>query len=403
MKFKYQGKNKEGELQVGYVEADSRDSAATILSSHDLFVMSIEEAESPGILDAVNELLSRPKRKDVIIFARQLATLLEARLPLNNALKILQQQTVNPKLKAAIQEVTQDIDAGLSFSQAMERQGKIFPSFYVEMIRASEVTGNLNEVAGFLADYTEKEGELVSKARSAMIYPIIVIVVFLLVAFILLAFVFPQLGAVFQQNNVQLPWYTETLLLTGQFLATWWPAILVALVILGIVGTNYFATREGEALLDEMKIRAPVVKKVYVPIIIARFANAAALLVHGGIPIAQALEVISHMVGNTIYQDAVHNIAEDVRQGELFSAGIMKYPDYFPALVSQMVSVGETSGKLEEMLRRLSNVYTAEADAMTGNLVELIQPALILGMGIMVGVLFASVLIPIYRLTANFS
>jgi type IV pilus assembly protein PilC len=403
MKFKYQAKNKEGELQVGYVEASDRDNAATILAGHDLFILSLEAGESPSIFDALADYFAKPSRKDVVVFARQLATLLEARLPLNSALKILEQQTTNQKLKNSVREVTEDIDAGLSFSQAMERQGKIFPSYYVEMIRASEVTGNLNEVAGFLADYTEKEGDLVSKATSALIYPAIVIVVFLVVAFILLTFVFPQLGAVFAQNNVALPWYTQYLLDAGNFLQKWWPAIIIAVAVVGVIVVDYIATDEGQAVMDDLKIRLPIVEKVYRPVVVARFGNAAALLVHGGIPIAQALEVISHMVGNSLYRDAIHDIAEKVRQGELLSAGIAAYPEFFPALVSQMVAVGETTGKIEEMFSRLSGIYTREADEMTGNLVELIQPALILGMGVMVGLLFASVLIPIYRLTASFS
>ncbi len=403
MKFKYQAKNKEGELQVGYVEASDRDNAATILAGHDLFILSLEAGETPSIFDSLADYFAKPGRKDVVVFARQLATLLEARLPLNSALKILQQQTTNAKLKNSVREVTEDIDAGLSFSQAMERQGKIFPSYYVEMIRASEVTGNLNEVAGFLADYTEKEGDLASKATSALIYPAIVIAVFLVVAFILLTFVFPQLGAVFAQNHVALPWYTQALLNIGNFTQKWWPAIIIAVVVLGLLAIDYAGTDEGEAVLDDLKIRLPIVKKVYLPVIVARFGNAASLLVHGGIPIAQALEVISHMVGNSLYRAAIHDIAEKVRQGELLSAGIAAYPEFFPELVSQMVSVGETTGKLEEMFSRLSGIYTREADEMTGNLVELIQPILIMGMGIMVGLLFASVLIPIYRLTASFS
>ena len=390
-------------MQVGYVEASDRDNAATVLAGHDLFVLSLESGESPSIFDSLADYFAKPRRKDVVVFARQLATLLEARLPLNNALKILYEQTTKPRLKEAISQVTEDIDAGVSFSQAMERQGKIFPSYYVEMIRASEVTGNLNEVAGFLADYTEKEGDLVSKASSALIYPAIVIAVFIVVAFILLTFVFPQLGAVFAQNNVALPWYTEFLLNTGNFLQKWWPAIIVAVGVLGVIAVDYAGTDEGQAVLDDLKIRLPIVKKVYLPVVVARFGNAASLLVHGGIPIAQALEVISHMVGNSLYRAAIHDIAEKVRQGELLSAGIAAYPEFFPPLVAQMVAVGETTGKIEDMFQRLSGIYTREADEMTGNLVELIQPILIMGMGIMVGLLFASVLIPIYRLTASFS
>jgi type II secretory pathway component PulF len=401
MKFKYQAKTKEGETQVGFVEAGSRDAAASILTSHDLFVLSLVAEAPPGVFETVSRFFARPRQKDLGVFARQLATLLQARLPLNDALKILQQQTENAALKEAIYQATEDVDAGLSFSQALDRQSGIFPEYYVEMVRAAEVTGNMSEVAAFLADYTEKEGVLAAKITSALIYPGIVLLLFVVVAFILLTFVYPSLGSVFAQNGVPLPWYTQIFLSIGIFLESWWiVVVLAALVAIGLF-INYLQTDEGKAVLDEMKVRVPIAKKVFTPVVLARFGNAAALLVHGGIPIAQSLEILSHMLGNSLYKDAVHNIADDVRQGSLLSQSIAKYPGYFPPLVSQMVAVGETTGKTEEMFGRISTIYTREADEMTNNLVDLIQPLMMIGMGLMVGLLFASVLIPIYNLTAN--
>jgi type IV pilus assembly protein PilC len=401
MKFKYQARTKSGELQVGFVEAGDRDVASQILSSHDLFVLKIESAESVTVLDRVNNFLNRVRREDMIIFSRQLATLLEANLTINNALKILAAQTQNKTLKEGLLQVTGDIDAGLSFSQAMEREPNVFPDYYIQLVRAAEVTGNMNEAAVFLADYTEKEGVLASKASSAMLYPGIVLGLFVVVAFILLTFVYPSLGSVFAENGVQLPWYTQTLLTTGNFLSKWWPAVVIAVIALGFVIVDYFETAEGQALLDEAEITLPVVKRVYRPVILARFGNSASLLVRGGVPIAQALEIISHMVGNVMYRDVIHDIAQDVRQGLLLSQSIAKYPQFFPDLVPQMVTVGETTGKIEDMFNRLSAIYTREADQLTNNLVDLIQPIMMIGMGIMVGLLFASILIPIYNLTAN--
>jgi type IV pilus assembly protein PilC len=401
MRFKYQARTKNGEMQVGFVEAGNRDGAAQILGTHDLFVLRVESAEKIGILSRIDGFLNRVRSKDFIIFCRQFATLLEARLPLNSALKILSQQTANKTLQTAILEITENIDAGLSFSQAMEQCAGVFPDYYIEMIRAAEVTGNMNEVAIFLADYSEKEGILASKAASALIYPGIVIGLFIIVAFILVTFVYPSLGAVFAENGVALPWYTQALLTTGNFLGKWWPAVIVAVGALGFVLVDYFETSEGKALADDAKISLPVVKKVYLPVIMARFGNSAALLVHGGIPIAQALEIIGHMVGNVLYRDVIHDIAEDVRQGVLLSQAIAKHPSLFPDLVPQMVAVGESTGKIEEMFKRLSSIYTREADEITDNLVDLIQPILMIGMGLMVGLLFASILIPIYSLTAN--
>ncbi len=401
MRFHYQAKNKEGETQVGLVEAGSRDEAVAILAGHDLFVLSVESAEQQGIADRVSAFLNRVRRKDMVVFTRQLATLLEARLPLNDALKTLRDQTQNKVLKEAIIQITEDIDAGLSLSQAMGRQGTVFPSFYIEMVRAAEVTGNLNEIAGFLADYAEKEGTLAGKVSSALIYPAIVLALFVVVAIILLTVVFPSIGTVFAENGVSLPWYTQALLSIGGFVGRWWFVIVGALFVLVLTTMNYVNTVEGHAEVDEGKIRLPIVKKVFVPIIMSRFGNAAALLVHGGIPIAQSLEIIGDMVGNVLYKDVIHGVAEDVRQGRLLSESIAAQPTFFPPLVWQMVAVGETTGKTEDMFRRLAAIYTREADEVTANLVDLIQPVLMIGMGLLVGLLFASILIPIYSLTAN--
>lgn len=388
-------------MQVGFVEAGSRDGAIQILASHDLFVLQVQAADKITVLDRVNNFLNRVRGKDLVIFARQFATLLEARLPLNNALKILSQQTPNKLLKEAILEVTEDIDAGLSFSQAMARRPNVFPDYYVEMISAAEVTGNMNEVASFLADYTEKESILAGKASSALIYPGIVLGLFVIVAFILITFVYPSIGGVFAENGVALPWYTQALLTTGNFLNKWWFVVVIAAIALGFVVVDYLETPDGQALLDEAKIRLPIVKKVYGPVIMARFGDSAALLVHGGIPIAQAMEIISHMVDNVLYADVVRSVANDVRQGLLLSESLAKHKAFFPDLVPQMIAVGETTGKVEEMFNRLAAIYTREADELTNNLVDLIQPVMMIGMGIMVGLLFASILIPIYNLTAN--
>lgn len=402
MKFRYKAKTQEGELQVGYVEAGDRDAAANILAGHNLFILSIEAVEKKGWLENLGSYFGGVKRKEMVIFTRQLATLLEARLPLNAALQTLYAQTKQPVLKEAIFGTAEDIDAGLSFSQAMDRQGGVFPPFFVEMVRAAEITGNLNEVAGFLADYTEKEGVLASKALSAMIYPIIVVGLFFIVAFIMVVFVFPKLLPIFQESNVQLPIYTQILLGGGAFLAKWWLIVVIVLVAAVVLVLDYIRTPEGRAVVDDAKIKMPILNKVFLPITLSRFSNAAVLLIHGGIPVAQALEVMGHMVGNVLYRDILHDIAEKVRQGRLLSQSIEDYPEYFPPLVAQMVAVGETTGKIEQIFTRLGTFYGREADTVMNNLVDLIQPILMIVIGVFVGLLFASVLIPLYRLTSNF-
>lgn len=401
MKFKYQARTKEGELQAGFVDAGSRDLAAQVLASHDLFVLSVVSAKENPWYAEITGLVNRVRRRDMVVFARQLATLLEARLPLSGALVTLREQTTNDTLKEALGQISQDINGGLSFSKALERQGKIFPSYYTAMIQASEITGNLNEAAEFLADYTEREGNLASKAASALVYPGVLLGLFLVVAFILLTFVFPQIEPIFQESAVAIPWYTQIFLGTGTFLQKWWVAVIIAVFFLVTIAIDYFRSEEGKALWDEGKIRLPIVKKVYLPLLMARFGNAMALLIHGGIPIAQSLEVMGTMMDSAPYTEILHIVTEDVRQGRLLSESLAEYPEYFPTLVSQMVGIGETTGKTEEMFSRVAAIYTREANQVADNLADLIQPALLIGMGLLVGLLFASILIPLYSLTAS--
>lgn len=402
MKFRYQAKTKEGETQVGYVEAVDRDTAVNILSGHNLFILKIEGSEKTRWYDRLSSYWTGVKRQDMVIFTRQLATLLEARLSLNRALATLQEQTENPVLKDAVFQVAQDVDSGLSFSQALERQSGIFSDFFVSMVRSAEITGNLDQVAGFLADYTEREAILITKARSAMIYPSIIVGLFLVVAVIMVTVVFPQIQPIFEQSGVELPLLSSLLINSGAFLSRFWLLIAIIIGILVVMLLDYLRTPEGGALLDDLKVRFPIVRRVYLPVTISRFAHASAMLSRGGVPVAQAMEIVGETVDNVLYRDVLHEISNDVRQGIPLSDAIAKHPDYFPALVPQMLAVGETTGQMNEVLMRVANFYSREADSIVNNLVDLIQPTLMIGIGLMVGILFASILIPLYRLTSAF-
>lgn len=402
MKYKYQAKTKEGETQVGYVEAGSRESAVNILSGHDLFILKIESTETDSWVERLSSYFAGVKRQDMVIFSRQLATLLEARLSLNKALTTLVEQTENPALKEAIIQISQDIDSGLSFSQALERQSEIFSGFFVSMIRSAEVTGNLDQVSKFLADYIEREAVLVNKARSAMIYPAIIIGLFVLVAVIMVTVVFPQIAPIFEQSGVELPVLSQIFLGTGAFVGDYWIVLLIVATIIAVMLLDYFQTPEGRALMDDMKVRMPVLKSIFLPITITRFANASAMLLKGGVPVAQAMEIVGETVDNVLYQDILREISEGVRQGLPLSQAIAAHPDYFPPLVSQMLAVGEATGQIDEIFLRIGSFYGRESDGVVNNLVELIQPVLMIGIGLMVGLLFAAILLPLYRLTSTF-
>jgi type IV pilus assembly protein PilC len=401
MKYSYQARTKDGELQVGTVEAAGRETAINILSSHELYVLSLEIFKEGGWLDRIFIFFRRVKRKDLMVFSRQFATLLSAKIPLSSSLKTLYNQTQNLTLKETINEMISDVDAGLSLSQSLEKHLNVFSEFFINMVRSAEVTGRVESVMDFLAEYLEKETTLISRVRNALIYPTIIIVLFVIVAGLMITLVLPQIEPVFQESGVNLPIFTRLLMASGNFMADWWWAVVLVIIIFIFLLIDYFKTSEGKIIYDEISIKMPILGKLFKYLIMARFAEATSVLIKGGIPITQSIEIASHTIGNVVYKDILHEAAEKVRGGELMSQSL-ESSGYFPALVCQLIAVGETTGRLEEMLSRISAYYTREVDDLVANLVELIQPILITIIGIFVGLLFASILLPIYNLAQTF-
>jgi len=387
---------------VGKIEAVTKEAALNTLNSHDLYVLSLEGIRPPLWYQQLLAVFNRVRLKDLMIFTRQFATMLEAAISLGDALKSLYQQTKSPVLKEAVFEISGDVDSGLSLSQALERQSHVFSEFYINLIRSAEVTGQIDSAMNFLADYLEKEQLLSSKVRNALIYPVFVVVLFVVTSGVLLGVVFPQLEPIFLESQVSLPFVSRLFLNLGSFIADWWLAIIIFVIIAVLLLLDYFRSEEGRVVLDEVKMSLPVFGRLFRQVYVARFSQATSVLIRGGIPIAQAIEIGSHTVGSFIYRDVLHDVANRVRRGELLSQALEKNERYFPPLVSQMTAVGEKTGRLDQMLTKIYDFYSREVDSLVSNLVELIQPALILIIGALVGLLFASILLPIYNLVQVF-
>lgn len=401
MKFKYSARTKNGELQVGYVEAVSKEAATEILSGHELFVLSIEGEISGGFFGSFLKFFNRIKLMDLMVFTRQFATLLDSDVPLGGALLNLEKQTKNPVLKEVIYDVSNDVSAGLALSQALERQNHVFSDFYLNMIKSAEITGRLAEVMKYLAEYLDKEVSWKNKIRNAMIYPAFLIALFLIIGIILLTVVFPKLLPFFQESGVKLPLITQIFLNTGNFLLEWWWMIIIVLFFFSLIIFDYFKTEEGKNVLNDLMINIPIFGNLFRKIYIARFTESLSVLIKGGVPITQAIEIASHNIGNIVYKNVLHNIAEGVRGGELFSNLLFQNEGYFPYLVGQMVAIGESTGKLEQILSKISEFYSRETDDLLNNLTELIQPVLIVSIGVFVGLIFAAILVPIYSMMQN--
>ncbi len=402
MKFKYQARTKTGELQVGYIESPERQAALNTLAEHDLYVLSLETVLSKkggGLFS----LFNRVKLKDLMVFTRQLSTLTESELPLGKAMKIMHDQTKNPVLKEAVYQIFQDIESGLSLSQALERQNKIFSDFYINMIRSAEVTGGLENALSFLASYLEKETQWKGKIFNAMIYPAVLLVLFVIVAGIMVVVVFPKIKPLFEQSNAQLPMISQIVFGVGDFVSTKWWLVLFIGFIVGYILYDYFKSPEGKQVGGQLLLKLPIFGPMYQKIYIARFAQSFSILIKGGIPVAQAIEIAGDTIMNFVYRTLFQNMSQGVKEGAQFSDLLLSYERYFPAMVGQMTAIGETTGRMDDMMLKISDFYEREVNNVVGTLSELLQPILLVVMGVFVGLLFASILLPIYNLAQSFA
>ncbi len=401
MKFSYKARTKEGELQVGTIEAASREAAVNILISHALFVLSVEVIKEDEWYSRLSDFFERVKTADLMIFTRQFATLLASQVPLGDSLRNLYEQTTQPVLKQIISEISNDVDSGFSLSQALARHPGTFSEFYVNMVRSAEVTGRLGEILDFLADYLENQSILINKVRNALIYPAFIIGLFFVVAMVMVTMVLPQIEPIFKESNLSLPFFTQVLIATGTFVENWWLAILIALVIGVLLLIDYIRSKEGKVVMDEISLRLPIFGKLFQYLYISRFAESSRVLIQGGLTIPQAIEISSHTIGNSVYGDILHEAAQNIRKGQLLSQAL-KNAAYFPPLVSQLIAVGESTGRLEGLLSKISDYYRRQVEDKVSNLVELIQPILLVVVGGLVAILFASILLPLYNLTQTF-
>ena len=401
-KFRYTGRNELGEIQSGVVEAGDRDLAVRVLQENKIYVLSLESLEKKGFFDNLLRAFQRVKAKDLMIFTRQLSTLLSAKVQLIDALKTLYNQISDPILKDAIFDVFTDVEGGLYFSQALAKHPKIFSDFYLNMVKSAELSGRLEDTLNYLADYLERENKLSTKFRNAMIYPAFIIVVFLAVLIIVVVAVIPQLRDVFMQANVKLPLITRLLINIGDFLLNWGIGVAIFLVIAAVLIIRYLGTKEGKNFWQQISLSLPILGGITKKVALSRFASSTSALIKGGLPIANSLEIAGKITTNVVYEQILTNAAEAVRSGSTISGYLAQYPQYFPPLVIQMVSVGESSGRIEELLTRIADFYSNEVDEVVTNIAEIIQPVLIVVLGVFIGVFIAAVLLPIYNLAQVF-
>jgi len=400
MKFNYQARSKKGEMQTGTVEASSREAALALLQRHNLFVTLLERAEEGGAFYARKiKLFERVSKKDIVNFSRQLSLMFKSKIPLVAALNSIASQTKNPGFREKILALSQEVEAGTLFSQALSSYPKLFSTFYISMVKSGEASGTLSESLTYLADHLEREYHLFSKIQGAMIYPILIVVVVIGVLVMMMFFVVPSMTKVLLETGQELPFVTKAVIALSDFLRSWGWLLFLAILGVGIFLFRHFKTVEGKKLKDKYLLKIPMVSSFLRMIYLSRFAENLSTLIGGGLPIVNALEITGEIVGNDVYQTIIFQVRDEVKKGEKISSILAKYPTEFPPILTQMVTVGEKTGTLDESLMNVVDFYHKEVERSIDNLLSILEPVMVIFLGGIVAGLMGAILLPLYKMT----
>lgn len=400
MLFKYKAIDSNGREAEGTIDALNADVAISSLQRRGLVVSSINEADKKGIFDRDFAFFESVANKDIVILSRQISTLFEAQISALRTFRMLAAETSNRVLAKTLATVTDDLQAGSSISKALGKHPDIFSAFYVNMVKSGEESGKLNDVFMYLADYLDRNYEITSKAKNALIYPAFVIFTFVAVMSLMLTLVIPKISQILLDSGQEIPTYTKIVIGISSFLTDYGIFLLALVIMGGFVIYRYSRTPNGSLALSVFKLTVPYVGDLFRKLYLSRLTDNLSTMLSSGIPIVRAMEITSEVVDNKVYQDILKGASEKVRAGSPLSEALPRSKE-IPGVVIQMVKVGEESGELDSILKTLAKFYDREVKNAVDTLVDLIEPIMIVALGLGVGVLLASVLIPIYNVTNN--
>ncbi len=394
--YHYQALDSSGRQHSGKIVGLSENEAMSKLHK--------QELESATLVDITNtleskflRLINRVRAKDVVIFSRQFSVMISASVPVVECLLILVDQTNNLTFKNLLAEIAFDVDSGAFLSDAFAKHPKIFSDFFVNIIRSGETSGKLDEVLDYLADEMEKNYDMSAKIRGAMIYPVFVFSGLVAVGVVLMVYVIPSLTSILTESTVQLPLATRIVIGASQFLQSYIVLIIIVIVILIFLLRLYIRSYSGHRLVDLMKLRAPIFGPLFKYIYLMRFTRSLATLLKGGVTITRSLEITAEVVGNLIYRELILATLESINDGNPF-ATVMEASKDVPKMVPQMIAIGEKSGKIDIVLDRITSFYSREVSNRLDNLSKLMEPIIIVIMGVGVGIMVAAVIMPMYNL-----
>jgi len=402
MRFTYTVINKEGSEETGVVDSYNRDAAISSLQRRGFTIISVEaEEDSTPIWERRITWFERVSNKEVVILSRQFATLFKADVSALKVFNLLGKATDNPKLSDAMLDMVSELKEGSSISKAFARHTDIFSDFYVNMVSAGEESGNLPDTFEYLADYLDRNYELTSSVKSALIYPGFVIFTFVAVMALMLTTVIPNITEIIKKSGQEPPIYTQIVIGLSDFLVNYGWFLLIALAAIGYGFWWYTQrTEEGGQVLAEAKLAIPYLGDLYQKLYLSRLSDNMHTMLRSGIPMTRAIEITATVIDNKIYSGLLLSAVEDIKGGKTVAESLGQYEE-IPGIMVQMIQIGEETGELGSILETLSAFYRREVENAVDALVELIEPAMILMLGVGVGGLLASVLMPIYNLSSG--
>lgn len=399
--YRYHAKDSKGQDVTGTVDAPNQMQANEILVSHGLAPSRFEKTSGGFDMDSIMEMFSRITGKEMVIFFRQLATLVNAQVRIVTALRILTRQVASAKFRRLINEIASEVEGGKSLSESLALYPDYFPDLYASLIKAGEASGTLDKSLVYLADQIEKDYDLRSKIRGALSYPIFIVAVLFIVGTLMMIFVLPQMTSVLSEAGADLPITTKIIVATSNFMVAYWYIMLIGLIIAFFFLRYFFRTIFGHYLVDNFLIKTPLFGQFLRKIYLYRFAHHLSNLLAGGISIVKALNLIADAVGNWVYRDIFREAANEVQTGRPLHEVLESYPE-IPPLVYQMVEVGGQTGDLHGIMGKLAVFYDKEVENGIANLTTMIEPIIMVILGLAVGIMVAGVLLPIYNLASSF-
>jgi len=400
--FAYTALNKDNKRISGSLEAEDQRQVTALLQKQGIRVLSVKKSSGFSVKSLTSMQIGggKPKLEDIVIFTRQMATMINAGVPLVRSLSTMQDQTENPAFKKVITEISKDVESGMAFADTLEKHPEVFSTIFINMVRAGEAGGILDDILKKLATQQEKDASIRKKFKSAMTYPMVLISITVIVFIALMTIVVPKIGNIVADltGGAELPKMTQVMLQISSALTSFW-YIHISVIVIGVFAfRRWKKTPKGRKQFDRLLFKVPAINKILVKVAIARFARIFASLMSAGVSVIETIEITARAIGNTVIEEELINAAREVANGKQLSEPLSK-SEIFPPIVAQMLAIGEETGQSDTILLKVAEFYEEEVDAAVEGISSILEPILIVVMGGMVGLVAASVLGPIGNLS----